>query len=219
MSEKSKTDLIKPLGWLIGLHVIGLLGLKFHETQDIFTRLIPINLAVTAGFLLYYQKHWNMRIIGFLFFVFFVGFALEVVGVQTGKLFGVYHYGKALGPKLWDVPIVMGLTWLILVYCAGIMVKGLEFHPLLKAGIAAAMMVMLDVLIEPVAMKLGLWGWEHRRVPLLNYASWFVISYLFVTLQLNLKAPQRFGAVCFRHHRRVFLSHQFILSRFKPSSR
>jgi uncharacterized membrane protein len=191
MADKSKADLSQPLALLIGLHIIGLFGLKFHETQDIFARLIPVNLIITLGVLLYYQKHWNIRAIAYLFFVYVSSFVIEVIGVQTGKIFGVYRYGKALGPKLFDVPVMMGVTWLVLIYCVGLMVKNLKYNQFFKAAIAAVMMVMLDVLIEPVAIKLGMWGWEERRVPAINYAAWFVISYLYVLIQLNIKAKLR----------------------------
>jgi len=191
MADKSKVDLTKPLTLLIGLYVVSSFGLKFHETQEIFIRLIPFDLAVTTAVLLYYQKHWNIRIIVYCFGVFVATLVIEAVGLQTGKIFGTYHYGRSLGPKVLDVPIVMGLAWLILVYCTGIMVKNLNFHYLVKAGIAAAMIVMFDVLMEPVAMKFGMWGWENRRVPVLNYAAWFVISYIALLTLLNLKAKLR----------------------------
>ena len=191
MADKSKIDLTTPLALLIGLYVLSLFGLRFHETQEIFIRLIPLNLTFTAGVLLYYQKHWNLRIIVFCLSVFLVTLIIAAVGLHTGKIFGSFRYGRALGPKVMDVPVVMGFIWLILVYCTGLMVKNLNFHYLLKAGIAAAMMVMFDVILEPVAMKLGMWGWQNKRVPVINYVAWFFISYVAVLTLLHLKAKLR----------------------------
>mgnify|MGYP002023459231 FL=1 len=37
-------------------------------------------------------------------------------------------------------------------------------------------MTLLDVLIEPVAIKVNFWTWENPEVPLTNYIAWFVIS-------------------------------------------
>lgn len=191
MSDKSKSDITKPLTWLAVLHVLGVIGLRFHETQEIFTRLIPVYFLVTLAVLLYYQKHWNIRIIGFLFFVFTAALAIQALGLHSGTVFGLFRYGKVMGPKVFDTPIAIGVMWLVIIYCAGLLVKNLKYNSFINAGLAAAMLVMLNVLIEPVAMKLGMWGWEDRRVPAQNYAAWFVVSYLFVLLMLNLKAKLR----------------------------
>ncbi|HZG01502.1 MAG TPA: carotenoid biosynthesis protein, partial [Chitinophagales bacterium] len=51
--------------------------------------------------------------------------------------------------------------------------------------------VMLDVLMEPVAVKFGMWGFDKNRVPLVNYIAWFVISFPLILLFLNLKAKVR----------------------------
>lgn len=191
MSDKSKQDLTKPIAWLAALHVVVLVGLWQPATQDIFVRLIPLNFVAALGFVLYYQKHWNIRIIAFCLFVFAVTFAVEVAGVQSGRIFGVYKFGKTLGPKLWNVPIVMGVFWLLLVYCVGVMLKSIKYHTLLKAAIGAAMLVMLDVLMEPVAVKFGMWGFDKNRVPLMNYIAWFFVSFPLILLFLNLKAKVR----------------------------
>jgi putative membrane protein len=191
MSDKPKQDLTKPIAWLVALYAIAMVGLWQPATQYIFVRLIPVLWLVTLGFMLYHQKHWNMRIIAFCVFVFAATFAVQVVGVQSGKIFGVYAFGKSLGPKLWDVPVAMGVLWLILVYCVGVMLKSLNYHVLIKAAIGAGMLVMLDVLIEPVALKFGMWGFDKGRVPLMNYIAWYIISFPLILLFLNLRAKVR----------------------------
>jgi putative membrane protein len=42
-----------------------------------------------------------------------------MLGVHTGILFGNYKYGNALGLKLNDVPILIGINWFIVVYACG----------------------------------------------------------------------------------------------------
>ena len=44
----------------------------------------------------------------------FLGFGVEVIGVETGLLFGDYEYGSGLGPKVLKVPMLMGVLWWIL---------------------------------------------------------------------------------------------------------
>jgi putative membrane protein len=46
----------------------------------------------------------------------------------------------------------------------------------------ATLAVLLDLLMEPVAIKLGLWKWVGEAVPLYNYLCWFAISALLLTI-------------------------------------
>ena len=40
------------------------------------------------------------------------------------------------------------------------------------------MLVLLDWLIEPVAVKYDFWQWTNTVVPMQNYIAWFIISAL-----------------------------------------
>jgi putative membrane protein len=188
MSEKSSSNIIQPLIWLSIFHIVGLFGLVKYA--DIFQRLIPLNLIGTFAFLLFYQKHWNIRIISYFMFVFTTTFIIEAIGVKTGLIFGSYNYGKSLGPKLFNTPLLIGINWLVIAYCASLMVKNLKFNVWYQAFVGACLMVMLDVLIEPVAGRFGMWYFKYN-VPLQNYLAWFVISYVLIIITLNLKAKLR----------------------------
>ena len=39
------------------------------------------------------------------------------------------------------------------------------------------MMVTLDLLIEPVAIRYDFWQWAGSDIPLRNYLSWYLISF------------------------------------------
>ena len=39
-------------------------------------------------------------------------------------------------------------------------------------------MTLLDILIEPVAIRLDFWSWTEGIIPLQNYVAWYVISAL-----------------------------------------
>jgi len=43
-------------------------------------------------------------------------------------------------------------------------------------------MLIFDILLEPVAGKMLMWNWLSGEVPLLNYASWFVLSCVFISI-------------------------------------
>jgi putative membrane protein len=45
-----------------------------------------------------------------------VSYLMEAVGVQTGLIYGQYHYGDMLGPKLGPVPVIIPLAWFMMIY-------------------------------------------------------------------------------------------------------
>jgi putative membrane protein len=114
-----------------------------------------------------------------------------VLGVHTGFIFGVYEYGPTLGPALLSVPVMMGVNWLMLIYMIG--------HVSLLAGagrwgrsvLGAALMVLMDVLIEPFAVRFDMWQWAGDQIPFQNYLAWFLISWVMLRYfhAHNLSAP------------------------------
>ncbi|MCE2741469.1 MAG: carotenoid biosynthesis protein [Sphingobacteriales bacterium] len=167
---------------LIIFYIIGAVGISI---QVDFARLTPFNLIIT-GFILFYL-HPNKDILFFLnlFFVFVAAWFLEMIGTNTGIIFGSYKYGDSLGLKLNQTPIIIGLNWIIVAYssivCVDAIAKKLNFkiHEIVGAIIAAIFMVILDVLIEPVAPKLNFWAFENLQVPVQNYTAWFFFGFAF----------------------------------------
>ena len=46
-------------------------------------------------------------------------------------------------------------------------------------------MLLMDIFIEPVAIGLEFWKWQSVDVPLENYISWFVLSFVFTRFTMN----------------------------------
>ncbi len=117
-----------------------------------------------------------------------IGFVAELLGANFGIIFGDYAYGTSLGIKLWGVPIMIGINWIILTLATAAVVNGLlpSIHPGLKAIFGASLMVALDFVIEPVAMQYNYWGWRDGTIPMSNYVGWFVISFFVqIIVQFN----------------------------------
>ena len=163
---------------LIVLHAVGFYGLAFSARPDWFRALSPLNLLITNLLLFSFHKTWNRSFLLFGLVVLLVGFFSELVGVHTGLLFGDYTYGGSLGPKLWDIPLIIALNWLLLVYSTGVLVQRLAMPWLLKAFLAAGLMVLLDMLIEPVAAVLDYWTWQDFRIPASNYWGWLGVAFV-----------------------------------------
>lgn len=107
----------------------------------------------------------------------FVGtFILEAVGVATGAIFGEYAYGDVLGVKLFEVPLVIGFNWTIVVLGIAAWVGRFIGRRVLAILLTALGGVLFDWLMEPIAMELGYWNWAAGSIPLQNYVAWFLIG-------------------------------------------
>tara|TARA_B100001121_G_C18280307_1_gene430402 strand:+ start:90 stop:509 length:420 start_codon:yes stop_codon:yes gene_type:complete len=111
---------------------------------------------------------------------------VEVLGVETGLLFGSYRYGQTLGIQYLNVPLIIGVNWFVIAIGARGCVNRITIKPSLKVLFASLLMVGLDFLIEPVAVKYDFWNWSQNTVPFQNYFMWFLVS-IFMQGVLNKK--------------------------------
>lgn len=163
---------------LIAMHVAGVIGLSFEGSRELFQTLTPFNLLATAAIVLHFEEQKSPRYFIFIFFTFLVGFFAEVIGVKTGLFFGDYYYGETLGWKVLDVPLAIGLNWVIMIYASGLFARSVTKSRYYAIVLGAVLMTAIDILIEPIAIKLDFWQWVEASVPLRNYLGWFLLSLL-----------------------------------------
>lgn len=163
-------------GVLLLFHVTGFLGLGFSEDPGFYLQFVPLNLLLTLGLLLAFQRERSATFWWFCLVTVAVGFGVEVVGIRTGLLFGFYQYGSALGPKWLGVPLLIGVNWLILTYSTGVLARYLPLPDFLRAVVATLLMVGLDACIEPVAVRYDFWQWRFDVIPLQNFKGWFAVA-------------------------------------------
>ena len=159
------------------IYCVGVAGMTIRP--ELFAHLTPFNLLLSAALLFYFHEQKDAQLFRFCLFVFVAGFAIELMGVNTGKIFGEYHYGEALGFKINAVPLIIGINWLLLTYCTGIISNKYSADIFVRSLIGALLMVLLDLLLEPVAMKHDFWHWQDDIIPIKNYVAWFGFSFFF----------------------------------------
>jgi putative membrane protein len=165
------------------VYLVGFIGLSIPGTQGFFNRLTVLNLIASLALLLSYHKGWRVRFIAWIFTCFLVGFVSELIGVNTGLLFGSYEYTEILGVQLFNTPIMVGVLWVIVCYVVCLILSGLyRGHWSIMAFAGASLLTLLDYFIEPVAIKLSWWEWEEVSVPLFNYISWFAVAFFIISL-------------------------------------
>jgi putative membrane protein len=164
---------------LIFFHTIGLFLLGSSWRHDLVF-LTPYNLLLLLGvFLLASDRPARL---GMYMLPIVLGFIIEVIGTNTGWPFGAYTYGTALGPRLLQTPLMIGVLWWVLIRAWYDVAGRWTGSPWVRSFITGTAMVSMDLLIEPVAIELGFWAWEGAAVPLSNYIAWFVLATVFARL-------------------------------------
>ena len=167
--------------WLV--HISGFLGMVFYDL-DFFAGFTSINLSLMSIIVFTNIKLTNKNQIFSLLLIFLVGMLSEFIGVNYGLIFGEYTYGNNLGFKLFGVPLLIGLNWVILtVICANIasiLIKNNSI--LLMIILGTTLMLIMDFVMEPIAPKLDLWKFNNLVVPTSNYIGWLIISILTQTI-------------------------------------
>lgn len=180
------------------LYTVGLVGILWPFGPS-FIRLTPVNLLFSLFIVLLFHPRWTKATIWVLLISYSVGFGAEWFGVQTGLLFGDYAYGPVLGPAYAGTPFMIGINWMMLVYCTGVTVNQLfwKMSWIIRGVIAAFLMVGLDLLIEPVAMELDFWQWANGIIPVQNYVGWLIVALpltlLFARFQGQIRNPVGIG--------------------------
>lgn len=162
---------------IVALHLVGIIGLSLPEYQGFFLSLTPAQLLSSLILILVFHKGWTDAFPVFAAAAFWIGFGSELIGIHTGYLYGDYVYGPTLGPKLWEVPIIIGVNWFILSYLTGSLFQKVtnDYYAALLGAIA---MTSLDYIIEPVAVALEFWAWKFEIIPPSNYLGWIGVSFL-----------------------------------------
>ncbi len=168
---------------IILFHTVGLIGFFVPALTPLFLKLVPFHLLLMLLVILANHYRLNNRFWVFALIIFFSGIVAEWIGVHKNWLFGRYHYGGTLGIKVDDIPLMIGVNWLMLVYAAGVLMQRFRLKSMLfRILIGAVILVLLDALIEPVAVKFDYWTWFNNVVPLKNYVCWFGVSAVFLLI-------------------------------------
>lgn len=135
----------------------------------------------------------------FLMIVLALSFSLEVIGVNLGYEFqGYYKYSEFLGAKILNVPVLVILMWVSVIYISYQVSEHITDFRFEKntlflqrfwisvwsAFLTALITAAWDIGLDPLAVNLGwrVWekGGEYFGVPIGNFIDWIVISFVAV---------------------------------------
>jgi putative membrane protein len=132
---------------------------------------------------------------GWIAAIFIISIIIEIIGVETGAVFGVYQYGDVLTPFIGSVPMAIGFAWINILLPSLVMAKFLIHSTTKKSSYLIAIltgifMVFFDFIMEPSAIVLGYWNWAGDSIPIQNYVVWFVLGTIFAFTGVRLKILQ-----------------------------
>ncbi|MGV6861856.1 MAG: carotenoid biosynthesis protein [Putridiphycobacter sp.] len=189
--------------FIIIIYVVGAFGHALPDYLPQFLALTPISLILTFVMYLLMNQTFNWKLILAILGLSLLTITIEIIGVKTGLLFGEYFYGRTLGFKFMDVPLIIGLNWVLLNFSGYGAIQPIKTNRFIRAALSSAIIVLLDILIEPIAMKLDYWHWKNDDIPTQNFLTWFLVSFLIqliidkLNLKLNYKASLIILAVQF----------------------
>ncbi len=107
-----------------------------------------------------------------------LGFAAELAGVATGRPFGHYTYGPALGPRWRGVPVLAAASWAMMARPAWVVGGLLARRRAARAALAGGALAAWDVFVDPRMVRDGYWTWpgggRYEGVPASNFLGWAV---------------------------------------------
>ena len=149
--------------------------------------------------------HYRLRgILVFTGICIVVGNITENLSVATGFPFGHYYFKELMGPKLFHVPVLLGIAYIGMAYVSWTLARlivGKPYTPVTGTRIVALplvasfIMVAWDLAQDPVwGTVLHGWAWLDGGpwfgVPISNYLGWYgnvFTIYLLFTLYLRAK--------------------------------
>ncbi len=171
---------------------------------------LPLSILVPLCFAL---MHGAMRygiagIVVLLVLCLGVSNVMENLGVLTGFPFGPYHYTDVLGPKLFQVPLLIGpayfgtsyVSWVLANILLGTDARRDAAASFALPVVATFIMVGWDVCLDPGSSAISqIWIWEtgggYFGVPLTNYFGWYLTVFIFLQLFALYRARRPDAAV------------------------
>jgi hypothetical protein len=109
-------------------------------------------------------------------------------------IFGTYEYASGFVLSIDRAPLVIGLTWAVIIAGAMRITDALGVRRRWAPFVDSVLAIMLDLAFDAIAIRIGLWTWRDHLTgtPLSSDAAWFGVpagnfyAWLFVTFGFSL---------------------------------
>jgi putative membrane protein len=196
------------------MYILGILGIVFglltyvsDFDTDLLVKISGISLLTICILANIYLTNTNKYIIYGFILTGSILYILEIIGANTGIIYGEFIYNTSWRPALWGTPVVMLFVWATLIIESYFMVYKKTANTFVRIVLPAVLLVILDLVIDPGAIHLRLWSWANGGmwygIPLSNYVGWLILgiigSFIFYisTKKQNLSSIQNIPMLYF----------------------
>ncbi len=149
---------------------------------------ISVIMAIPSLFFFYRWTGWRTTLLVFVILVCLVTF-IEGVGVLTGFPYGSFYYTDMTGIKLFEVvPWTIAFAFIPLLFGALGIITYYVNAPWKVILLTALYLVLIDLVLDPVFVHLGIWVWItpgiYYGVPLSNFIGWFATGLITTSVLL-----------------------------------
>jgi putative membrane protein len=134
-----------------------------------------------------FHEKWGKKPIFIFILTYILCLLIEMIGVNTGKIFGSYQYGEGLGLKLFETPLLIGLNWVMLSYCSTTVAQRWFKQPLIQIISSSLFLLGYDLIMETVAPTMDMWQFQDFKIPVQNYVVWFLVALVINSLMVLFK--------------------------------
>jgi hypothetical protein len=113
-------------------------------------------------------------------------------------IFETYHYAPDFALAIDRAPIVIGLTWALIIAGAMRITDALGVRRRYAPFVDALLAIMLDLAFDAIAIRMGLWTWRDMTltdgwfgVPAGNFYAWLFVTFGFSLLTRWLRQASR----------------------------
>jgi putative membrane protein len=174
---------------LSGNPLSGLMGILMSAEWILLLAacLLALHAVLTLGY---------KRGLSFVLLIFAAGMVSEIIGVNTGLIFGGYYsYSGDNQLMLWGVPLMIPLFWGAFIY-AGYNISTSFLYWLNKKKpdkdlgnwktllllilLDGLIVVAIDLVMDPLQVQTGNWAWTaggaYYHIPVNNFTGWFAVT-------------------------------------------
>lgn len=166
-------------------YLIGLLIHKIFIDTEILKVINPFSLFFISIYILFFDNITTKKNLLILLLAYIFTFGIEVIGVNTNLIFGKYTYGAALGIKIFNVPLLIGLNWIVVLLGVVSVLKNFKIHFTSKVILIGLIAVIFDIFLEIIAPKYDYWNFANGYAPFKNFLAWFFISIILGSIFLR----------------------------------
>ncbi len=167
---------------MMGFFVLGFVGLAIPYTLPFFVILTPLAIVVALGMLIMgHERPTDWRFFVAIGIVFALSYVVELLKVHVFFVENVFMFGDSFGPMLLNIPLIIGLSWVALLYICAAIAERLNTNVVVKVLASSGLVLLFDIALELVAHKLDFWYWTWG-IPIWNYVMWFVSALIMFTI-------------------------------------